>query len=177
MEISRASPARALIVVADARGSTMSIANALRDRLRHRGHAVEVGDSQATATPTNAHYDAVIIGTQLGQARDRQLIYDYIARNREALSRLSTGLVVVHGSRSHTPRHHIDAFSTALCWRPNFSASLEYRRPGRVRSAVRYALVMMLRQLTGSHDTSSLDEVSELADTISREVQRHKPAT
>jgi len=164
---------RALIVVADPQGTTMTIAHALRDRLRRRGHAVDVSDVTTTAKPTA--YDAVIIGTQLGQRRDRRMIGEFIAAHREGLNNVASGLFMVGTSRDHMSRRHLEAFSSAVSWQPQFAAALRSPERTLLRLALRAALIAMLRRVSGSNDITEPDDVSALADVITRELRRVCP--
>jgi menaquinone-dependent protoporphyrinogen IX oxidase len=154
----------------------MSIAEALRDRLRVRGHLVDVGSASTPLKPPS-EYDAVIIGTELGIARDRRAIGDYISRHRERLDALASGLFVIARRRSHIARRHVDAFASELSWHPKFAAALERDSTSRFRSMMRNGLIAMLERLTGSRNGSNTDDVSELADAIAGELQRNRAAT
>ena len=164
---------RALIVVADAHGNTMRVAQALGNHLRQRGQLVDVGDALATVMPAPTDYEAVILGTELGQARDRRVIGDYITRHRDKLGAVATGLFVLSPARTGVEsRRHIDAFVRTVRWNPDFAATLSCRNSEPLRTLVRRALVAMLRRLAGSNDGINADEVTELADAINREVRR-----
>ena len=171
--IPRTDPKRALIIVADAHGNTMRVAQALGVCLRRRGHIVDVGDALATSMPAPTDYAAVILGAELGRARDRRAIGDYILRYRDKLERIATGLFVLGGARDRiASRRYVEAFGRAVSWRPDFSTALPRMQTQYVRALFRRVLVSSLRRLSGSHNVSDADdEVADLANAIAREVR------
>jgi hypothetical protein len=160
---------KTLIVVAGAHGNTMAVAQLVAKRLRHRGYHVDVGDALAPSTPPPEVYQAVIIGTETSKSRDRYAISDFIARHREQLARISTGLFLLNAAHKHVS---VESFIRTIHWRPTFGASLAVRSRDPIRAALRFALVTALSHLSGSVDVAPPDEVRELADAISREVRR-----
>jgi menaquinone-dependent protoporphyrinogen IX oxidase len=169
---SNRSQSKTLIVVAGAHGNTMAVAQLVAKRLRHRGYHVDVGDALAPSTPPPEVYQAVIIGTETSKSRDRFAISDFIARHREQLARISTGLFLLNAVNRHVS---VESFVRTIHWRPTFGASLAVRPRDPLRSALRFALVSALARLSGSVDVAPADEVRELADAISREVGRTSP--
>jgi menaquinone-dependent protoporphyrinogen IX oxidase len=160
---------KTLIVVAGEHGNTMAVAQVVAKRLRHRGYHVDVGDALAPSTPPPEVYQAVIIGTETSKRRDRYAISDFIARHREQLARISTGLFLLNDAHKHVS---VESFVRTIRWRPTFGASLAVRSRDPFRNALRFALVTALSRLSGSVDIAPPDDVRELADAISREVGR-----
>jgi hypothetical protein len=142
-------PNKTLIVVAGEFGDSMTIAQALGQRLRRRGHVVEVGDALAHTPPSPEQFQAVIIGTE-GHPRDRRALGDYIGRHRAKLENLATGLFIVNNQKRRRIASQVDAFASTVNWRPTFAASLEVRKRAGMRAVLRYTLRAALGLLTSA---------------------------
>jgi hypothetical protein len=165
-------PNKTLIVVAGEFGDSMTIAQALGQRLRRRGHVVEVGNALAHTPPSPEEFQAVIIGTEPGQPRDRRALGDYIARHRTKLENLATGLFIVNNQKRRRIASQVEAFASTVNWRPTFAASLEVRKRVGMRAVLRYTLRAALGLLTSTRSLANADEITELAEAITRELAR-----
>jgi menaquinone-dependent protoporphyrinogen IX oxidase len=165
---------KTLIVSADVNGFATSIAHAIGSRLRSLGHDVHYGDALVGRPPPPVDYDAVIIGTEHGDRRHRRVLGDYIARYREPLERLPTGLFVVNKRRSanRDPRQPIEAFETSVGWRPKYAAGIECGHIGIVRSLLRRGVHLILRHLDYSIAAESNDEIRALVGALERSLAR-----
>lgn len=160
---------RTLIVAADGNGFATTIAHAIGSRLRSLGHDVHFGDVLVGKPPPPLDYDAVIIGTEHGDHRHRRVLGDYIARYRELLERLPTGLFVVNRRRSHRdPRQPIEAFETSVGWRPKYAAGIDCAHVGIGRALLRRAIHLVLRRLDYSIAAASTDEIRALVGALER---------
>lgn len=167
-------PNKTLIVVAGEFGDSMTIAQALGQRLRRRGHVVEVGDALAHTPPSPEEFQAVIIGTEPGQPRDRRALGDYIARHRTKLENLATGLFIVNNQKRRRIASQVEAFASVVNWKPTFAASLQVRKRAGMRAVLRYTLRAALSLLTSTRNVANADEITELAEAITRELARSR---
>jgi menaquinone-dependent protoporphyrinogen IX oxidase len=167
-------PNKTLIVVAGEFGDSMTIAQALGQRLRRRGHVVEVGDALAHSPPSPEDFQAVIIGTEPGQARDRRALGDYIGRHRAKLENRATGLFIVNNQKRRRIASQVDAFASTVNWRPTFAASLEVRKRAGMRAVLRYTLRAALSILTSTRNVANADAITELAVAITRALARRR---
>ena len=163
---------KTLIVSADPHGYTSTVAHAIAMRLRSLGHDVHFGDALVSRPPPPVDYDAVIFGTEHGERRDRRALGEYIARSREPLERLPTGLFVVMRRPPRDPRQPIEAFETSVGWRAKFAAGIDCKRVGIGRTMMRKIMHFVLRHLEGAIAAENREEIHALVDAMEREVAR-----
>ena len=164
-------------MVAGADEDTMHVARSLSQGLRRRGHDARVIDATAAETePPPDEFSAVVFGTESGYSRERRALAAYIARHREGLASMPTGLFVVSDPAHKHPKRQAETFARALKWRPTFAAYVPVR-DRILRSTARRMLTSMLASIAGSRDVSKGDELSTLADAIAHELSTSRTIT
>ncbi|HEU4611482.1 MAG TPA: flavodoxin domain-containing protein [Kofleriaceae bacterium] len=172
---SRAQRTKTLIVSADSQGYTSTVARAIGARLQSRGHDVHFGDALSGQPPAPAEYDAVIFGAEHGARVDRRALAAYIARHRELLGRIPTGLFVVNRSRSRgDARAPIEVLETSIGWRPSYAAGIDCAHLGISRTLLRRFMRFLLRRLDVSIASSSTEEIRALVAAMERAVARRR---
>ncbi len=173
--IASAHRTRTLIVSADSQGYTSTVARAIGARLQSRGHDVHFGDALAGKPPPPADYDAVIFGAEHGARIDRRALAAYIARHRELLGRIPTGLFVVNRRRPRgDTRWPIEVFESSVGWRPSYAAGIDCARLGISRTLLRRFVKFVLRRLDISIASSSTEEIRALVAAMERAVARRR---
>lgn len=138
-------------------GRVQAIAEELAERLRTRGHEVELGNAREGRLPPPQDYDAVILGSRVEHGQHAPEILDYVREYRAALEMMPTGFFSVSLSAavpftSPDPRGHISRLIEESGWRPDHVASY-----GRVGTAQAWKLADLV---TVSLVQSYLDELS-----------------
>ncbi|HTJ47227.1 MAG TPA: flavodoxin domain-containing protein [Kofleriaceae bacterium] len=150
-----------LIVHASSYGTTRAIAERIADRLRARGHAVELTDALGTgaAVAPPSGYDAVLIGSRIQLGKHAKEIVAYVKRHKlELLERPSAFFSVSMAAATSAdadPNGYLAAFFAETGWRPSgaiaFGGSLDYRAYGFV---TRLIMKMISKRAGHATDTS-----------------------
>jgi len=131
---------RVLVAHCSHLGRTRAIAELLAERLRGRGHEVEIGNAREGRLPPPADYDAVILGSCVHGHHHAGCICDYIREHREMLEQMPTGFFSVSVGAAlpfagPDPGGHLVRTFTDLAWRPDHAAAY-----GRFGTALAYKL-------------------------------------
>lgn len=87
---------RVLVAYACYFGRARAIAERLADRLRARGHEVEVANARDGRLPPPQDYDAVILGSQVMHGHHARVIEDYVRTWRDELDQMPTAFFTGH---------------------------------------------------------------------------------
>lgn len=86
---------RVLVAYACRVGRTRAIAEELAERLRARGHEVELGNAREGRLPPPQDYDAVILGSRVEHGHHAPEIVEYVREHRTALDTMPTAFFSV----------------------------------------------------------------------------------
>lgn len=119
---------RVLVAYACHSGRTRAIADELAQRLRARGHEVEVANGREGRMPPPQDYDAVILGSRIEHGHHAREILDYVRDWREELERMPTAFFSVSLAAcvpfsTHDPGHHLSQLVEESGWHPELAAS------------------------------------------------------
>ena len=119
---------RVLIVYACYLGRARAIADDLAERLRARGHEVEVANARAGRVPPPQDYDAVILGSQVEHRHPCREILAYARTWADELDHMPTGFFSVSLAASvpfanPDPGRHVAQFVADAGWVPDHTAS------------------------------------------------------
>jgi menaquinone-dependent protoporphyrinogen IX oxidase len=119
---------RVLVAYACHFGRTREIAEQLAERLRARGHEVEVANGRHGRLPPPQDYDAVILGSRVEHGHHAQEILDYVREWRGALERMPTGFFSVSLAAcvpfaTVDPGGHLAQLVHDAGWLPDHAAS------------------------------------------------------
>ena len=119
---------RVLIAYACYFGRTRAIAEELAQRLRGRGHEVEVANAREGRLPPPQDYDAVILGSRVEHGHHAREILDYVRRWRNELDHMPTGFFSVNLAASVPfvtldPGGHLSRLVHDSGWLPDHTAS------------------------------------------------------
>jgi menaquinone-dependent protoporphyrinogen oxidase len=123
-----ASMSRVLVAYACYIGRARAIADELAERLRARGHEVEVANARAGRLPPPQDYDAVILGSQVEHRHPCREIRDYARTYGHELDQMPTGFFSVSLAASvpfanPDPGRHVAQFVADVGWVPDHAAS------------------------------------------------------
>ena len=118
---------RVLIAFACRFGRTRAIAEELAERLRRRGHEVELGNARDGRLPPPQDYDAVILGSRVQHGHHAPEILEYVREHREVLQKMPTGFFSVSLAAdvpfgAIDPRHHVSRMVREMGWMPDHAA-------------------------------------------------------
>jgi menaquinone-dependent protoporphyrinogen oxidase len=119
---------RVLVAYACYFGRTRTIAEELAQRLRRRGHEVEVANAREGRLPPPHDYDAVVLGSRVEHGHHAREILDYVRQWREELERIPTGFFSVSFAASvpfltFDPGGHLSRLVHESGWLPDHTAS------------------------------------------------------
>ena len=124
---------RILIAHAGRFGQTRALASEIAERLRKRGHEVELASARDGLVPPPQDYDAVILGSRITRGRHAREILEYIRTYRAALDEMPTAFFSVSFSAAvpfsgQDPGGHLARMFRELDWRPDHAVA--YSRIG-----------------------------------------------
>lgn len=120
---------RVLVASASRRGRTRRITEELAERLRWRGHEVEVACAREGRLPPPQDYDAVVLGSRIAWGHHAREILEYVREYRDDLGHKPTGFFSVNFAAAlpfsgRDPRGHLRHTFEKLQWAPDHAASL-----------------------------------------------------
>jgi menaquinone-dependent protoporphyrinogen oxidase len=171
---------RILVVHASSHGQTRKIAEAIAQRLRQRGHEVELGDAmaRAPALPPPEDYDAVVLGSRIQAGSHAPALVEYAVRHRAALAAMPTAFFSVSMAAATAgagpdPAGYLERMFRIASWRPRravaFAGALRYRR---YNPFLRWFMKLMSRRnghptdTSRDHELTDWDAVARFADAI-----------
>jgi menaquinone-dependent protoporphyrinogen oxidase len=118
---------RILIAYACHFGRTRVIAEQLAERLRARGHEVELANGRHGWLPPPQDYDAVILGSRYERWHHAREIEAYVREYRDALEQMPTGFFSVSFAAAvpfarPDPGGHVAQLVHACAWLPDHTA-------------------------------------------------------
>lgn len=119
---------RVLVAYACYLGRTRAIAGELAQRLRVRGHEVELANAREGRLPPPQDYDAVILGSRVERGHHAREIEDYVREYRKELDHMPTAffsvsMVAALPFASPDPGGHIARLVHDCHWLPDHVAS------------------------------------------------------
>jgi menaquinone-dependent protoporphyrinogen oxidase len=127
-----------LVLFASHYGQTRAIAERIAQRLRTRGHEVDVADVRRVADPNPPpeDYDAIVLGSRIELGRHDAELRRYLRTHHEALSKtptafFSVSMAAAHPDAGSDPDGYMDALFTDLEWHPTRAVSLAGALPYR----------------------------------------------
>lgn len=119
---------RILIAHASRFGQTRTLAASIADRLRARGHDVDVACARDVELPAPLGYDAVILGSRIELGHHAPEITDYIRNYRDHLDRIPTAFFSVSIAAAVPfagldPRGYLMKTFHDLNWLPDHAAA------------------------------------------------------
>lgn len=169
---------RVLVVYASHYGQTRVIAQRLAERLRDRGHEVELANASdgIEGLPPPQDYDAVMLGSRVEFGKHARSVLQYMRENEVALRKMPTAFFSVSMSAAGQPagtdaNQYLAKTFSELGWVPTESVALggalQYRR-------YNWLLRFVMKQISkkGGHSTDTSKnhfytdfmEVADLAD-------------
>lgn len=129
---------RVLVIYASHFGQTRLIAQRIVDRLRDRGHEVDIANATegVEGIPPPSLYDALILGSRVELGKHARPILDYVRENTKALKRIPTAFFSVSMAAADKapdadPNHYLVKTFADLRWSPTesaaFGGALKYR--------------------------------------------------
>jgi menaquinone-dependent protoporphyrinogen oxidase len=128
---------RVLVAYAGRSGRAREIAGELAQRIRSRGHEVEIADARAGRLPPPQDYDAVILGSCVELGHHAREIVDYIREYRGALEQMPTAFFSISMAAAvpfagADPGGHLARLVAESGWMPDHVAS--YGRVGQAQA-------------------------------------------
>ncbi len=119
---------RVLVAHASRRGRTRRITEQLAERLRWRGHEVEVACAREGRLPPSEDYDAVILGSRIAWGHHAREILEYVREHRDDLDHKPSAFFSVNFAAAlpfagRDPRGHLRHTFEELSWTPDHAAS------------------------------------------------------
>ncbi len=176
---------RILILYATSHGQTHRIADAIADRLRARGHVVELADAGAggRCLPPPADYDAVVLGSRIQFGHHARAIGAYVRAHRAALDEVTSAFFSVSMSASEPgsgtdPSGYLRNFFDEHAWHPPHAialgGALPYRQYGPILRFVMKQISRAAHHTTDTsrdHDFTDWDAVTRFADQLADELE------
>jgi len=129
-----------LVLFASHYGQTQAIAERIAERLRTRGHEVDLVNARfAKAPPPPQDYDAVVLGSRVELGRHATAIRNYIRGHSDDLRSIPTAFFSVSMAASGAnagadPAGYMDTMFDELGWKPTravaLGGALPYRKYG-----------------------------------------------
>ncbi len=165
---------RILVVYAATEPHTSVIVDALAERLRGHGFAVEIGDALAGTMPPPQDYDVVVLGSPMVFGRESRLIATYIDQHRTALAELPSALFTVSESgavRDPDPGGFLADFLRTVDWQPDLAAAFAGGEPlPREGILLRLAKSVANRPRSAAALRTDWTDVQRFADAIADEL-------
>lgn len=178
---------RVLVCYGTTEGQTAKVAARIADRLRGRGHHVDVRNA-ADAPRDLAGFDGVVVGASVHGGRHQRTVERFVRAHVETLNALPSAFLSVSLSAASTSpetRAEADAvlrgFLDRVGWQPDATATvagaLAYSQYGRLK---RYAMKRITAKEYGNVDASRDREytdwaaVDAFADEFGQVVERGK---
>jgi menaquinone-dependent protoporphyrinogen oxidase len=119
---------RVLIAYACYYGRARAIADELAERLRARGHQVEVANAREGRLPPPQDYDAVILGSRVEHGHHAREILNYVRDWRDELDHMPTAFFSVSLAAcipfaTLDPGGHLAQLVRDVAWLPDHAAS------------------------------------------------------
>jgi menaquinone-dependent protoporphyrinogen oxidase len=170
---------RVLVVYASHYGQTHTIAKRITDRLRDRGHEVELANVSdgLYGVPPPHDYDAVVIGSRVEFGKHAAPVLEYIRNHRSELKRIPTAFFSVSMSAAgkpagSDPNGYLAKTFSDCNWYPTeslaFGGALQYRR---YNWLLRFVMKQISKQGGHTTDTSKnhyFTDFSAVADFTDR---------
>lgn len=170
---------RVLIAFSSVDGQTLKICEYLLKRLQQDGHSATLLAVDARAQAELQSFDKIVIGASIRYGKHRQVLYDFIRLNRQALENKPSAFFSVNvvarkaGKDSAETNPYIASFRQQTPWRPSlttvFAGRINYPSYGFVdREIIR--LIMWLTH--GPTDRSSNTEFTnwDRVDAFARQI-------
>jgi len=130
---------RILVVYASHFGQTGIVAQRIAERLRDRGHEVDVANASGGVhgLPPPDDYDAVVLGSRVELGKHAKPVLQYMRDNANELRRIPTAFFSVSMSAAgkpagSDPNGYLEKTFGSLGWKPTestaFGGALQYRR-------------------------------------------------
>jgi menaquinone-dependent protoporphyrinogen IX oxidase len=118
---------RVLVAYAARSGRTRAIAEELAQRLRRRGHVVDVANARTGQLPPPQDYDAVILGSRIERGHHARELLAYVREHRSALDAMPTAFFSVSLAaavpfKTHDPGGHLSRLVDDSGWLPDHAA-------------------------------------------------------
>ena len=169
---------RILVVYASHFGQTGLVAQRIAQRLRDRGHEVEVANASGgiDGVPPPQDYDAAVFGSRVELGKHAKPVLEYMREHAVELRRIPTAFFSVSMSAAgkppgSDPNGYLEKTFASLGWKPTeciaFGGALQYRR---YNWFLRFVMKQISKQGGHPTDTSKnhyftdFNEVSEFAD-------------
>ena len=159
---------RVLILYATHHGQTRTVAMAIAQHLRTRGHVVELGDVRDwQRLPPPEDFDAVVLGSRVEVGRHAPELLAYITSRRAALCRVPTAFFSVSMAAAKPdagpdPEGYLARTFTQLGWHPvlatAFAGGLPYRS---YNWFIRLVMKQIARSKGAPTDTSQNHELTD----------------
>jgi menaquinone-dependent protoporphyrinogen oxidase len=158
-----------LVLFASHYGQTRAIAERVSERLRTRGHEVDVADVRRVAEPNPSpeDYDVVVLGSRIEIGRHDAELRRYIRTHRDTLSKtptafFSVSMAAARADAGPDPDGYMDTLFTDLEWRPtcavSFAGALPYRK---YNWLTRFIMKRISRSAGHTTDTSKNHEFTD----------------
>ena len=165
---------RILVVYASHYGQTRVIAQRLVDRLRDRGHEVDLANVSEgiDGIPPPQDYDAVMIGSRIEFGKHAKPVLEYIREHRNALREMPTAFFSVSMSAAGKPstadpNEYLVKTFTQVGWVPTeaavFAGALQYQR---YNWLLRFVMKQISKQGGHSTDTSQNHFYTDFAQVV-----------
>jgi menaquinone-dependent protoporphyrinogen oxidase len=171
---------RILVAHASSYGQTRKIAEAIAQRLRLRGHEVELGDAMARGTPLPPpeDYDAIVLGSRVQAGQHAPAIVEYAVKNRAALAAMPTAFFSVSMAAATPnagpdPSGYLERMFRVVDWRPGravaLAGALRYRE---YNVFLRWFMKMISKKhghptdTSRDHELTDWDAVARFADHV-----------
>lgn len=166
-----------LIIYSSVHGQTRKVTDYLKQQLESFGD--EVTCASIDTVPSLAPFDKVVIGASIRHGKHNPAVYDFISRNRGALSDKASSFfsvsLVARKPAKNTPETnpYMQAFLAKTSWKPKllavFGGNLDYQGYNVLdRNIIRF--IMWLTKGPTAADTkveyTDWDKVSQYADRL-----------
>jgi menaquinone-dependent protoporphyrinogen oxidase len=152
---------RILVVYASHFGQTGTVAQRIAERLRDRGHEVDVANASGAGQgiPPPQDYDAVVLGSRVELGKHAKPVLQYMHEHANELRRIPTAFFSVSMSAAgkppgSDPNGYLEKTFASLGWKPTesiaFGGALQYRR---YNWLLRFVMKQISKQ--GGHTTDT----------------------